>query len=82
MQRETLPFGDDDEDVDEIELGDGDDGPDLGPDERDADLMDGSWERRYYTQPTARRDWQSVYVGIALIIVMAMLVPLIMAAFP
>jgi hypothetical protein len=58
-----------------------DDEPDLGPDERDADLMDGTWEQRYYAEPAARRDWQSIYVGIALLILMAMLIPLILAAF-
>lgn len=76
-------YEDDDEEFEEDDEYDGLDGPDLGPDERDADLLDGSWERRYYTEPSARgRDWRSIQVGIGLLLVMALVLPLILAAMP
>jgi hypothetical protein len=52
--------------------------PDLGPDERDRDLLDGSWEERYYGGRVRRRDWNAVYVGVALLIVLAFLVPAVL----
>jgi hypothetical protein len=48
---------------------------DLGPDERDADLMDGSWEQGYYAGRNQPRDWKNVYIGLALLLVIAMIVP-------
>ena len=39
--------------------------PDLGPDERDAVLMDGSWEQRYYAGQERQRDWTTVYAALA-----------------
>lgn len=52
--------------------GDEDDsGPDLGPDERDADLLDGSWEERYYAGRLRTRDWNSVSLGLALLLLFA-----------
>jgi hypothetical protein len=55
-----------------------DDGPDLGPDERDLDLMDGSWEDRYYGGRIRRRDWQSVGIALSLLLVIALTVPAIL----
>jgi hypothetical protein len=51
---------------------------DLGPDERDADLMDGTWEQRYYSGQERQRDWSGVYLGIALLIVMAFILPMLL----
>jgi hypothetical protein len=58
-----------------------DEGPDLGPDERDADLLDGTWELRYYTQQERPRDWRSIYVGIAILVSVALLLPALLAVF-
>lgn len=58
-----------------------DDGPDLGPDERDMDLMDGSWEERYYAGRIRGRDWQSITVALALIALIAMGLPLLLVLF-
>ncbi|HEX6031100.1 MAG TPA: hypothetical protein VFY90_06695 [Tepidiformaceae bacterium] len=48
-----------------------DDEPDLGPDERDADLLDGSWEHRYYAGRIQTRDWRSISVAISILILLA-----------
>ena len=48
---------------------------DLGPDERDADLMDGSWEQDYYAGRNQPRDWKNVYIGLALLLLIALIVP-------
>lgn len=56
------------------------DDADLGPDERDADLMDGRWEDRYYSGQVRKRDWNSIYLAVGLVVVMAMLLPMILAA--
>jgi hypothetical protein len=53
------------------------DGPDLGPDDRDRDLMDGSWEERYYSGARRHRDWRSIGVGLALLVLLAMMLPVI-----
>jgi hypothetical protein len=63
-------------DEDRITLGD-DDGPDLGPDERDLDLMDGSWEERYYGGRLRQRDWHSITIALSLLILLALTVPAI-----
>ena len=56
-----------------------DDGaPAPGPDERDLDLLDGSWEQRYYRGETRRRDWTNINLGLSLVILMAILVPIIL----
>ena len=55
---------------------DQDDGPDLGPDERDRDLMDGSWEERYYSGREKTRNWTAIGVGVALIVLIALLLPM------
>lgn len=53
----------------------------LGPDERDRDLLDGSWERKYYagrTRPS--RDWNAIGIGIALLVLMGLILPTILIA--
>lgn len=53
----------------------------LGPDERDRDLLDGSWEREYYAgQRRPSRDWNSIGIGIALLFLMGMLLPTLLFA--
>ncbi len=53
-----------------------DDEPDLGPDDRDMDLMDGSWEERHYAGQARTRDWQSIGIGISLIVLLAITIPM------
>lgn len=64
---------------DRIPLGanpDADGGPDLGPDERDMDLMDGSWEQRYYSGKERGRDWGTIGVGLGLLVLISLVVPM------
>lgn len=56
----------------------GDDNRNLGPDERDADLLDGTWEQRYYSGRARPRDWSGVYLGLALLIVLAFVLPMLL----
>ncbi len=49
------------------------DGPILGPDERDRDLLDGTWEEDYYAGRVRTRDWRAITVGISLLVLVAML---------
>ncbi len=64
---------------DEYEISDDDefdeDEVDLGPDERDADLLDGSWEEDYYAGRLRRRDWSSIGVAVALLFLLGLLLP-------
>lgn len=50
--------------------------PDLGPDERDRDLLDGTWEEDYYAGRVHTRDWRSITIAISLLIVIAMVASL------
>ena len=53
----------------------------LGPDERDRDLLDGSWEQEYYARSQRPpRDWNAIAIGIALLLVMGMVLPTILFA--
>ncbi len=61
------------------DLDDDDTGPDLGPDERDRDLLNGSWEQEYYSGRQKVRDWNAVMVGVALLVVAAMVIPMLLA---
>lgn len=79
MQRD-VNRPDDDEDV--ISLGldedeewedDVEDAP--GPDERDMDLLDGTWEEKYYSQRGPGRDWNSIALAIGIIVIIAMVLP-------
>lgn len=51
---------------------------DLGPDERDLDLLDGTWEEQYYTGRLRRRDWTSIWVGLGLLAVLSLILPLLL----
>lgn len=53
-------------------------GPDLGPDERDMDLIDGTWEERYYTGRVHQRDWSNVFLAIGLLVVLSLVLPAFM----
>ena len=65
---------DDDEPLDEPPPFD----PVLGPDDRDQDLIDGTWEERYYSGRAHQRDWTNVFVGVGIIVVVSMLLPMIL----
>jgi hypothetical protein len=66
---DRIPLGlDDDEDA-------SGDGSTLGPDERDLDLMDGTWEQDYYAGRQKTRDWNAILVGVSLLILIAILIP-------
>ena len=49
-----------------------------GPDERDMDLLDGSWEARHYSGQTRQRDWQNIGIGIGLLVLIALILPAIL----
>ena len=68
-----------DDDLDEFE--DEDDIPNLGPDDRDRDLMDGSWEAEHYSGRRRTRDWSSITAGVALLIVIALVLPMLLVFF-
>jgi len=65
--------------VQERDFDDG--GADLGPDERDRDLMDGSWEQRYYGGQMRRRDWHGVSVGLTLLVLLGLVIPGLVVLF-
>ena len=52
----------------------------LGPDERDRDLLDGSWEQKYYASERRSRDWSTIGIGISLLFLIGMIVPTILFA--
>ena len=54
---------------------------DDGPDARDRDLMDGSWEQRDYAGQMRRRDWHGVYVGLTLLVLLGLLIPGLVVVF-
>lgn len=68
---EADPYDDFDDEADDVVF---------GPDERDRDLLDGSWERQYYAGRNRRRDWNSIGIGIALLLLMGMLLPTLLIA--
>jgi hypothetical protein len=57
------------------------DGPNLGPDERDRDLMDGTWERQYYSGRRRVRDWNALLLGVSLLVLAGILVPVVLVVF-
>ncbi len=69
---------DDPDDFDDVDDEEG--GLLSGPDERDQDLLDGSWEERYYASERRSRDWNAVAVGVTLLVVMGMLLPTLFIA--
>ncbi len=79
-----MPTYRDDEDDEPIALGAHDDdreGPNLGPDEHDLDLMDGSWEERYYQGRNRTRDWNAIMAGLGLLVLLGLLLPAILVFF-
>ena len=50
-----------------------------GPDERDRDLMDGSWEQEYYSGRIKTRNWNAIGVGIAILVLAGLIVPMILS---
>lgn len=68
-----------DEDELDDELDDGEE-VDLGPDERDLDLLDGTWEDDYYAGRLRSRDWQSITVAVSVLILVAMVLSLFAVA--
>ena len=48
---------------------------DLGPDERDRDLIDGTWEQDFYAGRQRSIDWHAVMVGLGLLVLLGMLIP-------
>ena len=48
-----------------------------GPDARDLDLLDGSWEQQYYSGRVRSFDWNSLLVAFALLALAGLIVPLI-----
>ena len=65
---------------DEDELDEDAEELDLGPDERDLDLLDGTWEDDYYAGRQRSRDWQSITVAISVLILVAMMLSLFAVA--
>ena len=51
---------------------------DLGPDERDRDLLDGSWESDYYAGRTRSIDWQTVGIGVGILVLIALILPAVL----
>lgn len=54
---------------------------DLGPDERDLDLMDGSWEQAYYSGRMKSRNWNAIVAGVAILVVASLVVPMLLVFF-
>lgn len=53
----------------------------LGPDERDLDLMDGSWEQEFYSGRAKSRDWGAITAGVALLVLIALVLPMFLVLF-
>jgi hypothetical protein len=53
----------------------------LGPDERDLDLMDGTWEQDYYAGRIKTRDWNAITIGVALVLLIAFVAPMLLVLF-
>ncbi len=53
----------------------------LGPDERDRDLLDGSWEAEHYSGRRKTRDWNTITAAVALLVLIALVVPMLLVFF-
>ncbi len=71
---DVIPLGLDEDDEAFDEEWDEDGGFAPGPDERDRDLMDGTWERRQESGKGGR-DWNTIGLAIGIIAVIAMVLP-------
>jgi hypothetical protein len=58
-----------------------DDERDLGPDERDMDLIDGSWEQRYYEPGRRAVNWNFAALALGLLALMGIVIPMILVVF-
>lgn len=58
---------------------DGDIAP--GPDERDRDLMDGSWEREYYSKGRRGLDWNAISIGLGILVLAGLVLPGLLVVF-
>lgn len=76
-EEDTFALGLDDEDDEDWD--DEDDAP--GPDERDLDLLDGSWEEKYYTGQQRSRDWNSILLAMGLIALIGLILPALLVVF-
>jgi hypothetical protein len=52
-----------------------------GPDERDMDLMDGSWEERHYAGKNRSLDWHAINIGLGIAVVVGIVVPSLLVFF-
>lgn len=64
--------------LDDLGLHDEDEPRNLGPDERDMDLLDGSWEQRYYAGQTRTRDWQAITAAVGVLVLIGLILPLLL----
>lgn len=71
----------DEEEDDDYEEDEQDDFVDLGPDERDRDLMDGSWEAEHYSGRRKSRDWNTITAGVAVLVLIALVFPMLLVFF-
>lgn len=77
------PYIENEEDDEPIAFGLGADANqrNLGPDARDADLMDGTWEQGYYARQRRSRDWTGIMTGLGLLVLLGMLLPALLVFF-
>lgn len=68
----TQPLDDAPEDEALFEV-DGDTAP--GPDERDRDLMDGTWEQENPGGVKPPRDWRSIQIGVLILLILSAILP-------
>jgi hypothetical protein len=68
-------------DGDELEDDLEEEGIDLGPDDRDRDLMDGTWAQKYYSGKMKSRNWNAITAGVALVVVASLIIPMLMVLF-
>ena len=53
----------------------------LGPDEHDMDLMDGTWEEKYYSGRVRSFNWRAVTASLGVLVLIALLVPALLTVF-
>lgn len=76
---DRIPLGIDDEELVDDIFDDEDYAP--GPDERDRDLIDGTWEQRYYSGQHRERNWGAIGLAMGIVLVMAMVLPGLLVLF-
>jgi hypothetical protein len=73
QDEDRIPLGLDDEEFVEDDYEDEEFAP--GPDERDRDLIDGTWEERYYSGQHRQRNWGAIGLAMGIILVIALVLP-------